>query len=130
VAGAEPGGLSCRGQSLRLGGGLGTWSWQVRRGTLGVPEAGSLEPGKVRHVQKEKGSVCGVPTGRVGRPPGGHRNPFPRLYFATLGPGWAPPPPLSPWISEPALSSTNPKENLSLLWIRLPFVPKCQNTKT
>lgn len=72
VAGAEPGGLSCRGQSLRLGGGLGTWSWQVRQGTLGVPEAGSLEPGKVRHTQ-EKGSVCGVPTGRVGSPTGGHR---------------------------------------------------------
>lgn len=47
-------------QSLRLGGGLGTWSWHVRLGTLGtlgVLEVGSPEQGKVRHSQKEKGSV-------------------------------------------------------------------------
>lgn len=54
-------------------------------------------------------------------------NPHPGLYLTTLGPGWGPT--LSSWISEPALSPANPNETLSLLWIRLPFVPKCQNTK-
>lgn len=44
-------------QSLRLGGGLGTWSWHVRLGTLGVLEVGSPEQGKVRHSEGEEG-VC------------------------------------------------------------------------
>lgn len=77
VARAESRGLSCRGQSLRLGGGLGTWSWQVRLGTLGVREVGRLEQGKVRHSRKEKGSVCSVPTGRVGSPTGAAGNSHP-----------------------------------------------------
>lgn len=128
VARAEPRGLSCRGQSLRLGGGPGTWSWQVRLGTLGVREAGRLKLGKVRHSPKEKRFVCGVPTGRVGSPTGATGNPHPSLYFTTLGPGWGPT--LSSWVSESAPSPANPKETLGLVWIRLPFVTKCQNTKS
>lgn len=83
VARAESRGLSCRGQSLKLGGGLGTWSWQVRLGTLRVREVGRLEQGKVRHSQKEKkGSVC-VPTGRVGSPT---PIPVPHQPWPSLGP--------------------------------------------
>lgn len=120
VSRAEPRGLSCRGQSLRLGGGLDTWSWQVRRGVGGRWEAGAgqgealtvegvclqcaywqgwLTTGSYRELQGIPVPICTS------------HHPWPWMG-----------PMLSPWISEFALSPAKPKETLGPVWVRLPSI--------
>lgn len=77
-------GPRCREQSLRLGGSLGTWSWQVRLGKQGGWN------GEMKNLFVVCLLAVLVPTGS--RPP-----PLPLIFTSTsLGPGWGPA--LSSWI--------------------------------